>query len=101
TAQAPAAGGRQRSASAASPGISTFDGGAPPAVDRVWLRCAVVIAIAMGVALLAIGIATYLMAAGHDTFAWGAYVIAGLVTLAMPAVPWIYLRQLRELVDAH
>jgi hypothetical protein len=55
----------------------------------------------MGVALLAIGIATYLMAAGHDTFAWAAYVIAGLVTLAMPAIPWIYLRQLHELVDTH
>ena len=41
-----------------------------PAVDRVWLRCAVVIASAIGLALLGIGIATYLMAAGHDTFAW-------------------------------
>ena len=51
-------------------------------------------------ALLAIGIATYLMAAGHDTFAWAAYVVAGLVTLAMPAIPWIYLRQLHELLDA-
>jgi hypothetical protein len=100
TAQAPAAGGRQRS-SPSSPAISTFDAGLPPAVDRLWLRCAVVIAIAMGVALLAIGIATYLMAAGHDTFAWAAYVVAGLVTLAMPAAPWIYLRQLRELVDTH
>ena len=78
-----------------------YDTGVPPAVDRVWLRCAVVIAIAMGVALLAIGIATYLMAAGHDTYAWAAYVVAGLVTLAMPAAPWIYLRQLGELVDKH
>ena len=43
-----------------------------------------------------IGIATYLMAAGHDTFSWAAYVVAGLVTLAMPAIPWIYLRQLRD-----
>jgi hypothetical protein len=70
-------------------------------VDRLWLRCAVATASAMGVALLAIGIATYLMAAGHDTFAWAAYVIAGLVTLAMPAIPWIYLRQLNELVGTH
>ena len=67
-------------------------------MDRLWLRCAVVIACAMGVALLAVGIATYLMAAGHDTSSWAAYVVAGLVTLAMPAIPWIYLRQLRELL---
>ena len=80
--------------------ISTFDAALPPAVDRLWLRCAVVIASAIGLALLSIGIATYLMAAGHDTFSWAAYVVAGLITLAMPAIPWIYLRQLHELVDS-
>ncbi len=69
-------------------------------MDRLWLRCAVVIACAMGVAMLAVGIATYLMAAGHDAFAWAAYVVAGLVTVAMPAIPWFFLRQLRELLDA-
>lgn len=99
--QAPAAPGRLRGGHPSSPGISTFDAALPPAVDRLWLRCPVVIASAMGVALLAIGIATYLMAAGHDAFAWTAYVVAGLVTLAMPAIPWIYLRQLHELVDMH
>ena len=81
-------------------GVSTFDAALPPAVDRLWLRCAVVIASAIGLALLAIGIATYLMAAGHDAFAWAAYVVAGLVTVAMPAIPWIFLRQLHELLDA-
>jgi hypothetical protein len=99
TAQPPTV--RQRGAYSASPGISTFDAGLPPAVERVWLRFAVVIALAMGVALLAIGIATYLMAAGHDMFAWAAYAVAGLVTLAMPAAPVIYLRQLHGLVDTH
>jgi Na+/proline symporter len=69
-------------------------------VDRVWLRCAVAIASAIGLALLGIGIATYLMAAGHDTFAWAAYIVAGLITLAMPAIPWICLRQLHDLVDS-
>ena len=69
-------------------------------MDRLWLRCAVVIACAIGVALLAVGIATYLMAAGHDLAAWAAYVVAGLVTLAMPVIPVIYLRQLHELLDA-
>jgi len=91
---------RTRSGYTAPSAVSTFDAALPPAVDRLWLRCAVVIASAMGVALLAVGIATYLMAAGHDTFAWAAYVVAGLVTVAMPAIPWIYLRQLHELVDA-
>jgi hypothetical protein len=39
------------------------------AVDQLWLRCAVVIAIAMGVAMIAIGIATYLMAVDHNAAA--------------------------------
>lgn len=95
-----AASGRQRGGHP-SAGISTFDAAVPPAVDRVWLRCAVVIGIAIGAAMLAIGIATYLMAAGHDTFAWAAYVVAGLITLGMPVIPVIYLRQLRELADTH
>jgi hypothetical protein len=99
--QRSAVAGSQRSTHPSAVGISTFGAGLPPAVDRLWLRCAVATASAMGVALLAIGIATYLMAAGHDTFAWAAYVIAGLVTLAMPAIPWIYLRQLHELVGTH
>ena len=54
----------------------------------------------MGVAMLAIGIATYLMAADHDLPRPGSLtVVAGLVTLAMPAIPWLYLRQLREVLD--
>ena len=32
------------------------------------------------------------MAAEHDTVAWVLYGAAGLVTLAMPAIPWFYLR---------
>ena len=100
-AQSSASGGRQRGAHPSTSGVSTFDAGLTPAVDRVWLRCAVVIASAMGVALLAIGIATYLMAAGHDTFAWVCYVIAGIVTLALPVIPLFYLRQLREVADTH
>jgi uncharacterized protein DUF2561 len=68
------------------------------AVDQLWLRCAVVIAIAMGVAMVAIGVATYLIAVDHDAVAWAFYVLAGLVTLGMPAIPWFYLRQLRALL---
>lgn len=68
------------------------------AVDQLWLRCAVVIAIAMGVAMVAIGVATYLMAADSNTAAWVFYVLAGLVTVGMAAIPWFYLRELRTLL---
>ncbi|HET9541361.1 MAG TPA: DUF2561 family protein [Candidatus Limnocylindria bacterium] len=70
------------------------------AVDQLWLRCAVAIACAMGVATLAIGVATYLMASDNNTAAWILYGLAGLVTLAMPALAWFYLRQLHDVLDA-
>ena len=68
------------------------------AVDQVWLRCAAVIACAMGVATAAVGVATYLMAVESDTAAWVLIVLAGLITLGMPAAPWFYLRELRTLL---
>ena len=64
------------------------------AIDQVWLRCAVVIACAIGIAMLAIGVATYLMAVDSSVAAWVLLVLAGIVTLARPAVPWFYLREL-------
>jgi hypothetical protein len=69
------------------------------AVDRVWLRCALVIICAIGIALVAIGVATYLMAVDSNAASWVFYVLAGFVTLAMPAVPILYLRDLRALSD--
>jgi Protein of unknown function (DUF2561) len=76
---------------------------APPpsvaAVDQLWLRCAVVIACAIGVAVVAIGVATYLMAVDSNAAAWVFYGLAGLITLGMPAVPWFYLRALRAVVE--
>ena len=69
------------------------------AIDQVWLRCAVVITCAIGIAMVAIGVATYLMAVDSNVAAWVLFVLAGLVTLAMPAVPWFYLRELRALLD--
>lgn len=74
---------------------------APPmtAVDQLWLRCAVLIACAIGIAMVAIGVATYLMAADSDTAAWVFYGLTGLITLGMPAVPWFYLRELRALLE--
>lgn len=90
---------------AARPGYPTREAISPQpspvmtAVDQLWLRCAVVIAIAMGVAMVAIGVATYLMAVDNNAAAWVFYVLAGLVTVAMPAIPWFYLRQLRAVLE--
>jgi hypothetical protein len=66
------------------------------AVDRVWLRGTAALMGIMGAALLAVAVATYLMAIGHDAFSWTSYGIAGLVTLVMPLVPWQQVRQLRR-----
>lgn len=67
------------------------------AVDQISLRCALVIACAIGVAMVAIGVGTYLMAVDSNVAAWVFYAVAGLVTLAMPAVPWYFLNELRAL----
>jgi hypothetical protein len=72
---------------------------ASTAVDQLWLRCAVVIACAIGIAMVAIGVATYLMAVDSNAAAWVFYGLAGLLTLGMPAVPWFYLRELRTVVE--
>ncbi|BBX02090.1 hypothetical protein BST36_14645 [Mycolicibacterium moriokaense] len=69
------------------------------AIDQVWLRCAVLIACAIGIAMVAIGVATYLLAVESDTAAWVFFVLTGLVTVAMPAIPWFYLRELRTLLE--
>jgi hypothetical protein len=70
------------------------------AVDRVWLRGTAALMCTMGAALLAVALATYLMAIGHDAFSWTSYGIAGLVTLGMPLVPWRQVRQLRHTLAA-
>lgn len=70
------------------------------AVDQVWLRCAVVLGIAMGTATFLIGVATYLMAVDSNAAAWTLYVLAGLITLGMVAVPLLYLRELHAIVDS-
>jgi hypothetical protein len=90
---------------ATGPGYAIREAISPPpsplmtAVDQVWLRCAVVTAIAMGVGMVAIGVATYLMAVDSNAASWVFYVIAGLVTVGMAAIPWFYLRQLRDLLE--
>ena len=70
------------------------------AVDQVWLRFTTVTAGAIGAALTGVGVATYLMASGHDVAAWSVYAVAGLITVAMPAVSWWSLRQLHAVLDA-
>jgi hypothetical protein len=69
------------------------------AIDQIWLRCAVLIACAIGIAMVAIGVATYLLAVESDVAAWVLFALSGLVTLAMPAIPWFYLRELRALLE--
>ncbi|OBA80427.1 hypothetical protein A9W99_17285 [Mycobacterium sp. 1164966.3] len=71
------------------------------AVDRIWLRGAVALTGTMGAALIAVGVATYLMAVGHDGASWVGYTFAGLITAAMPALEWIHVRQLREVIAVH
>ena len=70
------------------------------AVDRVWLRCTAITASAIGAAMTSIAIATYLMASHHDGASWGFYGVAGVVTVAMPIVPFFFLRQLHEVLDS-
>jgi hypothetical protein len=80
----------------AQPRPARIAGGiAPQAVDRMWLRATVVIAGAMGAAVLAVVTGTYLMGVDTDSGAWIAYGVAALITVAMPFIPWNYLRQLR------
>lgn len=68
------------------------------AVDRIWLRGTVLLAGTMGVALIAVAAATYLMAVGHDGASWVGYGLAGAVAAGLPAVEWVHIRQLRRVV---
>lgn len=68
------------------------------AVDRIWLRGTLSLASAVGGAWVAVAAGTYLMAVGKDGAAWAGYGLAGAVTAAMPVIPWLYLRQLRQLL---
>lgn len=68
------------------------------AVEQIWLRSTVSMATAIGVATAATGAATYLMAYEYDAAAWACLGLAGVVVLAMPAVPWYFLKQLQQLL---
>jgi hypothetical protein len=85
-------GGRRRAATTAA--TEGRRPALPAIVDEVYVRCTTGIGCAVGAGVLAVGIGTYLMATGSDTAAWAAYVVAGLITVGMAAVPWFCLREL-------
>ena len=68
-------------------------------LDRLWLRCTVSILGAIGLALIAVSTATYLLAVDKETLAWVALGVAAVITVVMPAIPVLYLRQLRAALD--
>ncbi len=67
-------------------------------VERIWLRGSLFLLGAMGLALVAVAVATYLMAIGYQGAAWSVYVIAGIVTAVMPVILWLLDRQLRRML---
>ncbi|AMO62133.1 Protein of uncharacterised function (DUF2561) [Mycolicibacterium phlei] len=73
--------------------------GAVAAAERLWLRCALVIICAMGVAMVTIGVATYLMAVGSDLASWILYGLTAVIIVAMPVAPWYYLKEMRALLN--
>lgn len=83
---------------AQAPAQEADSGWSGEAVDRVWLRGTVLLVGAMGLALVAVATATYLMAVGHDSPSWVAYGVAAVVTAGMPAIEWLHVRQLRRAV---
>jgi uncharacterized membrane protein len=68
-------------------------------LDRVWLRGTTSLLAAMGLALTAVAVATYLLAVSSDTAAWAALGVAGVITVAMPAILVTFQRQLSEAAD--
>jgi hypothetical protein len=72
----------------------------PAVVDQVYVRCATSIGCAVGAGTLAVGEATYLMASDNGSAAVAFYIIAGIITVAMPVLPWFYLRELKNVIGA-
>jgi hypothetical protein len=80
---------------AATPYVAAMS---PENLDRMWLRFAASMAIAMGAATLAVATATYFMGVKDDGSAIAALTVAGIITMLMPIIPWRALRRLRELI---
>ena len=68
-------------------------------VERLWLRGTAGLLGAMGLAMIAVGAATYLLASANDSGAWVALGLAAVITVAMPAVLAFFQRQLADAVD--
>ncbi|WP_445165709.1 DUF2561 family protein [Mycolicibacterium sp. Dal123E01] len=68
-------------------------------LDRLWLRCTVMLVGAIGLAMVGVSTASYLLAVDNDNAAWVALGLAAVITIAMPAVPVTYLRQLHGAVE--
>ncbi|OBI91804.1 DUF2561 family protein [Mycobacterium asiaticum] len=66
------------------------------AVDRIWLRGTLALTTAIGASLTAVAVGTYLLAAGHEGGAWVSYGFAGAIALGLPAIEFLYVRQLRR-----
>lgn len=78
------------------PAHRRVDSPAAQFVDRLWLRGTTSLLSAMGLALIAVATATYLLAADADLGAWIALGVAGAITAAMPAVLVVFQRRLAE-----
>lgn len=81
----------------AEPALDSGTRGAalPGVVDEVFVRFGLSMACAIGAGILAVGLATYLSANDSGSAAVAFFIIVGIVTVAMPVLPWFYLRELR------
>lgn len=68
-------------------------------VERQWLRGTASILGAMGLALIAVATATYLLAAGADIGAWVALGFGAVFTASMPAARVLFGRLLDEAIE--
>jgi len=68
-------------------------------LDRLWLRGTVSLLSALGLALTAVAAASYLLAVASDSAAWVALGLAGVITIAMPAVLIYHQRMLTEVAE--
>jgi hypothetical protein len=76
------------------------DGPSVEMVDRIVLRCSALLLGAIGLGLVVVATATYLMGVESDTAAWVALGVAGVITVAMPVIPMLYLGRLRSVRDS-
>ena len=86
----------ERQSPEASPADKRIDA---TVLQRLWLRGTVSLVAVIGLALVAVSTATYLLATDSTTAAWAVFGVAGVITVAMPAVLVFFQRQLGEAVE--